>query len=70
MTDSKAVLVIGVYLMDNTSPVIICIVNVIPSKNPMFQRFLIIKGVGKFINEFIIIFVIGSFFVKEIFFIL
>ena len=60
--DVKAKLVSAVYSIDTKSPVKICKVRVIPSRNPRFHINEIELGDGRSIRDFFIIEVIGFFF--------
>jgi hypothetical protein len=54
----------AVYIMDTTSPEMICSVNVNPSRNPKFHRNEIEVGVGRSKRDFFIRFVIGFIFIS------
>jgi len=58
----KAVAVFAEYSMDRISPVMICVIRVIPSRNPMFHRKEMEVGEGRSSREDFVIFVIGFFF--------
>lgn len=58
-TEVNAVEVSGVYLMERKSPVTICRVRVIPSRNPMFHRNEIDEGVGRSKREDLTIVIMG-----------
>jgi hypothetical protein len=57
----------AVYIIDTTSPEMICRVRVNPRRNPKFHRNEIEVGVGKSSRDFFIRFVIGLFFISCIF---
>jgi len=52
-----------VYIIDTTSPEIICRVRVKPRRKPMFHRKEIELGVGRSRRDFFKIFVIGFVFI-------
>lgn len=62
--DENAVFVSAVYIIDSIIPVMICIINVIPSMNPMFHRKEIDVGQGRSISDFFIMFVMGFFLIS------
>jgi hypothetical protein len=62
LIDANAFLVILVYLIDKTIPVDTWIVVVIPRRNPTFHQEEILRGVGRSVSEFFIIFLISLFF--------
>lgn len=51
----------GEYTMDSIIPVMICIISVTPSRNPMFHMNEMDDGVGRSISDFFIIRVRGFF---------
>jgi hypothetical protein len=55
---------LALYIIDNTRPVVICKVKVIPNMKPKFQRVEIDLGLGRSSREFFTIFKIGFFFVS------
>lgn len=60
----NALSVWAVYIIDRNSPVMICIVSVIPNRKPKFHMNEIDVGVGKSIRDFFIIFIIGLVFIS------
>ena len=65
----KASSVLGRYIIDVISPVMICSVNVIPRRNPRFHRNEIDVGVGRSVRDFFIVlgiwfFLISCFFIR------
>lgn len=60
----KAFSVWAVYIMDKISPVIICSINVIPSRNPKFHINEIEEGVGRSIRALFTIFITGLAFIS------
>ena len=54
----------AVYIMDRISPVITCVIKIIPSMNPMFHRSEIEVGVGRSIRDFFISAVMGFLFIS------
>jgi hypothetical protein len=57
----------AVYIIETTSPEMICRVNVNPKRNPKFHRNEIEVGVGKSRRDFFIKFVSGLFFISCVF---
>lgn len=60
----NAVLVSGLYIIDKIRPVAICVVRVIPSKNPKFHMKEIDAGLGRSIKDLFSIFTMGFFFLS------
>jgi hypothetical protein len=62
VTEENAVVVSNVKCIARNSPVAICRIKQIPSRDPKFHHAEILDGVGKSMNEWLIIFINGCVF--------